>query len=224
MQGLPLYSLMVFISPLRRVYADIHLIGVFNMAYLHAAFIGSFNNTLETLKGSERLTKDTLQGLSRDFLMCLHDVDSHKHGDIGFINRTINVLTPVNKRKFFEFMLEFTGFTADKEGTHFVEKHRKAYKDVQEKALEWLSDPLNNFWSWAERGKEIVPKEFTMEAVKKTMEGVLKKAEKNHFSKVDVLQAVMGSGFTIDELVQAMDKLGQLADVVENIETNYEQQ
>ena len=180
------------------------------MAYLHSAFIGSFNNTLETLKGSERLTKDTLQGLSRDLLMCLHDKESPKHGDIGFINRTLNVLTPVNKRKFFQFMQEFTGFVSDEASFSFTVKHRKSYDAVQEKSLEWLSDPLNNFWSWGamKDGNKPIAKEFTMDVVKTTMEGVLKKAKKNHYSKVDVLKAVIDSGFTLDDLIGLMDTMG----------------
>jgi hypothetical protein len=193
------------------------------MAFNANAFVSTFDNVLETLANSEKITKAVLQTLSRDLLELLH-TKNPKQGDIGYINRTIAVLTPVNRKVFIEFNKEFTGFILSKAGNVFEKKAKKHYDDVALKALVWLEDPMNNIWSWADRNVEIVAKEFTLDVVKKNMETMFKKADKSGINRLDVITTILQAGITVDELVQAMEKAGELADVVENIEKNYDQQ
>lgn len=194
------------------------------MKFNNKQFVAGFEATIGTLAASEKVTKATLQTMSRDLLACLHIAeDNPRVGDIGFINRTIDVLTPVNKKTFIAFCQAFTGYTLDKNGHTFLGKNKKAYEEKQAEALAWLDDPMNNIWSWADRNIEIVAKEFTMEAVTKSVETMLKKAEKNHFSKAQVLAAMFKGGLSMDDLVEMLDAVGQVGDVVAIIEQKFEE-
>lgn len=186
------------------------------------AFVASFDAVLETLAQSEKITKATLQTLSRDLLALLH-TENPKQGDIGYINRVINVLTPVNRKVFIAFGREFTGFIMNKDGTAFLKKAKKHYDDAAIKALVWLDDPMNNIWSWADRNIDIVPKEFTIEAVKKTTENMLKKAEKANISQADMLGAMFEAGFTVDSLLIMLEKSDKLGDLVTRIDEQFEE-
>ena len=186
------------------------------------AFVASFDNILASLAASEKITKATLQTLSRDLLALLH-TKNPKQGDIGYINRVTNVLTPVNRKVFVMFCREFTGFICDKTGQVFLKKSQKHYDDVAIKALVWLDDPMNNIWSWAERNIEIQPKEFSLEMVKKQTESMLKKAEKAGFTQADVLASMFEAGFTLDALVVMLEKQDKIGDVVQKIEDEYQE-
>lgn len=187
------------------------------------AFIASFDKVLETLTQSEKVTKATLQVLSRDLLALLH-TKNPKQGDIGYINRTIAVLTPVNRKVFIAFGRAFTGFITNADNTTFLKKSKKHYDDAAIKALEWLDDPMNNIWSWADREIDIVPKEFTLDAVKKQTENMLKKAEKNNISQADILGAMFEAGFTLDSLLIMLEKQDKLGDMVQRIDEQFEEQ
>lgn len=184
-------------------------------------FIAGFDRQLKHLATSEKISKGLLQTMSRDLLALLH-TRNEKQGDIGYINRTIHVLTPVNRKVFIAFCKEFTGFILNDGGIAFVKKSKKHYDEVQAKALAWLEDPMNNIWSWADRNIEVVPKEFNIEAIKKATETMLKKAEKNHISKAEVFGAIIAGGFTIEELVECMVKLDKMDDVIHTVETKYD--
>jgi translation elongation factor EF-1beta len=185
------------------------------------AFVASFDKVLETLSQSEKITKATLQTLSRDLLALLH-TKNPKQGDIGYINRTINVLTPVNRKVFMAFCREFTGFIADKSGQSFLKKSQKHYDDAALKALEWLDDPMNNIWSWADRNIEIVPKEFTLDIVKKSTEQMLKKADKAGIDQADILGAMFEAGFTLKALLVMLEKQDKLEGLMEEVNEQFD--
>lgn len=191
------------------------------MAFDSTLFIANFERQLKHLVTSEKITKGLLQTMSRDLLSLLH-TKNEKQGDIGYINRTIGALTPVNRKVFIEFCKEFTGFILNDGGQLFVKKSKKHYDDAALKALAWLDDPMNNIWSWANRNIDVVPKEFNIEAIKKATENMLKKAEKNHISKAEVFGAIIAGGFTIEELVECMVKLDKMDDVMHTVETKYD--
>lgn len=190
------------------------------MAFDSVKFIAGFERQLKHLVTSEKITKALLQTMSRDLLALLH-TKNDKQGDIGYINRTIAALTPVNRKVFISFAKEFTGFILNDGGSCFIKKSKKHYDESATKALVWLEDPMNNIWSWADRNIEVVPKEFNIEAIKKATENMLKKAEKNHISKAEVFGAIIAGGFTIAELVECMVKLDKMDDVMHEVETNY---
>jgi hypothetical protein len=184
------------------------------------AFVASFDAVLLTLTNSEKITKATLQVLSRDLLSLLH-TKNDKMGDIGYINRTIQVLTPVNKRAFIAFCKEFTGFILNDGGLMFDKKSKKHYDVVAIKAIEWLDDPLNNIWSWQETNLEVekVVNPFDMDKVRLTLTQLKAKAAKNNISNIDIIGALFDTGFTVQDLIDTLekvDKLGEAASIIEH--------
>lgn len=187
-----------------------------------AAFLASFDRQLKHLATSEKITKTTLQTLSRDLLALLH-TKNDKQGDIGYINRTVAVLTPVNRKVFLEFGREFTGYILNDDGTMFLKKSKRHYDVVAIKAMEWLDDPMNNIWSWADRHIELVSKEFTLDSVKKQTESMLKKAKKANISQSEMLAAIFESGFTIDALLIMLEKTDKLEEFANRMDEEYDQ-
>jgi len=173
-----------------------------------ASFVASFPKTIERLGRVEKMSKDVLMPLSRDLLLMLH-TDDKNQGDIGYINRTIAVLSPANRKAFMLFMKEFTGFSTNDDNTMFAKKSKKRYEAVQAAALAWLDDPLNNFYSWIDRQKleaspTLIDKAYFVSATKK----LLVKGEKSGMSHVDVLEAMFEGGLSINDLMAVVDRLG----------------
>lgn len=166
------------------------------------AFQAQFNVSLYNLTGAEKITRSELMSLSRSVLVALHEVE-----DIGYVNRILEVLTPVNKKVAIEYFRAWTGFRFDDKSKTFIKKDKKRYDEIKQECIKFLDDPLNNIWSWAERNIDIEPKEFDSARLKKSAESLLKKAENNGFKKSDVLKAMMESGITLDELVEFMSTI-----------------
>lgn len=166
------------------------------------AFDASFDNAIETLTTSEKTTKQILRDMSRSVLEVLFFTE-----DISYVNRVIHSLSPVNKRVAIEYFKAFSGFTFSKEAQAFGKKNKKAYEDTKAQALEFLTDPHNNIWTWAEQNIDIVARPFDINAVGKYFTSALKKAEKNGYSDVDILIQVFSSGIDIEAITKAMDKL-----------------
>lgn len=193
------------------------------MAFNRDSFTASFPKTLTRLTRAEKLSKEVLMPLSRDLLFMLHS-DEKNAGDIGYINRTLAVLSPANKKVFLLFMKEYTGFICNDDGTMFVKKSKKHYAVVQAMALAWLADPLNNFYSWVGRQKiEATRIEFNADYVTSTTKRMLDKAHKNGMSNAQVLEAMFDGGITIDDLIVMLDHAGKVGDVYQKIEEQYEE-
>lgn len=165
-----------------------------------AQFAQSFDATLERLASAERITKDTLRDLSRDLLSVTHETE-----DIGFVNRTIEVLTPVNKKVAILFFTKFSGFKFGEDTGKFFKKDKKVWADVVADVAKRLEeDPHFNMWTWAEQNVEMAPKKFALAEVTVFAKRVLKKAEKEGLSQSDVLKAFIEGGFEPDALVALM--------------------
>jgi len=166
------------------------------------AFTSSFEATLATLAGAEKITKETLRDLSRNLLHITQESQ-----DIGYINRTLEVLTPMNRKTAVLFFTEFSGFLYGEENNRFFKKDKKRYDDIVAKAQEFLADPHNNIWTWAERNVELQSKPWDLGKVTKFAEQALKKAEKEGMTQVQVLEAFFAGGVTMDAVMALMDKL-----------------
>lgn len=166
------------------------------------AFMARFNVALNDLTKAEKVTRSTLMELSRSVLPIVHET-----GDIGYVNRILVVLSPMNKRMAIEFFREFSGFRFDDKKGEFVSKDKKRFDECVAAFVKFLEDPLNNIWSWAEKNLEVEKKEFDFGQLKKQTDSLLKKADKNGFKKADVLRAMMESGITADELIEFMQTL-----------------
>lgn len=168
-----------------------------------AEFDSKYNSILIGLTQSEKITKAALMDLSRHVFAGLHFTE-----DVAYINRLLAVLTPVNKKVAIEFFKEFSGFQYDEKKGEFSRKDKKHYEEKKAAVIEWLTDPMNNIWSWAERNIEIETKEFDAERLKKQAASLLKKATDNGFQKADVFKALMESGVTEDDLIGFIESLG----------------
>lgn len=166
------------------------------------AFDVQFDNAIETLTVSEKTTKQILRDLSRSVLDVLFFTE-----DIGYINRTINSLSPVNKKVAIEYFKTFSGFHFVKEANCFGKKNKKAFEQMKQSAIEFLADPHNNIWTWAEVNIDIQAKPFDINAVAKYFSSALKKAEKAGYTDADVLAQVFASGIDIDAITLAMKQL-----------------
>lgn len=193
------------------------------MAFDNKQFILSFPKTIARLGRVEGVTKAILKELSRDLLSCLHGVGD-KSGDIGFINQTISALSPVNKRAFILFTKEHTGFILNDEGTHFTKKSKKHYDAVQAHTLQCLLDPHFNVWSWQEKkiNMEVEPTPFTIEKVQETVTTLLKKATKANISKGDIVAVLFNTGFTVQDILDAMEAKQEVVHMVEAIDAKYD--
>lgn len=185
------------------------------------SFTASFPRSLARLERVEKMSKEILMPLSRDLLFMLHSDDKNA-GDIGYINRTIAVLSRANQKVFVLFMKEYTGFIANDEGTAFIKKSKKHYDQVRAIALAWLEDPMNNFYSWVNRVQLKAEKApFTLDLVTESVKKMLAKADDAGLSHADVLAAMFKGGLTMDNLISALDGMGEIGTVVSIIEDQY---
>lgn len=165
-------------------------------------FQDGFDVSLRALIKAEKVTRSELMTLSRSVLEAVHET-----GDISYVNRILEVLTPVNRKVAKLYFQMFTGFRYDSESDTFTRKDKKNYDEKKEACDKFLTDPLNNIWSWAGRHVDVEPKAFDAESLKKSIETIIKKATKSNINKMEILKATMDAGFTMDELIEFMSTL-----------------
>jgi hypothetical protein len=170
-------------------------------------FESEFNFSLARLTNAEKITKVELLALSRSTLVALHQLEE-THGDIGYINRLVAVLSPVNRRVAIEYYKEFSGFRYDDKKGVFTSKDKKHYAEVKEQALTFLEDPLNNIWVWSDRNIDIEKPEFDYAMLTKGAKKLLDKADKEGFKQVEVLRAFMDNGVTLESLLELLEEMG----------------
>ncbi len=163
-----------------------------------ATFGVAFDKAIAELAGAEKITKAVLLDLSRSVLEAHHVTQ-----DIGYINRLVAVLTPVNRKVAILYFQEFSGFKGGADGV-FTTKNKKDYDAVLAKAEVFLEDPLNNIWSWAAREVEIEKKDFDEARMKKQVAALLKKVNDNKLSQTVMLKAMLENGLEVATLVALM--------------------
>lgn len=165
------------------------------MEFNKEQFIKAFDKALRSIKRSESITKEVLRDTSRTVLEAVHAT-----GDIGFVNRLIAILSPMNRKTAILYFAHFTGFSHDSVTGLFTKKSAKRYDEAHKLALEFLEDPHQNIWTWAERNIEVERKEFTVDKVS----DVVKRAIKKNISQADILKAVLASGIELEALIEVM--------------------
>lgn len=172
------------------------------------ATIETIGLKINELGNAERITKALLSELSREVLEVVLIDDGKDTGkgteDSRTINELINVLTPVNKRAAIVFFKHFSPFvvaTNEQGEFHaFGKKDKKNWEDKLEEVKEFLDDPHNNIWSWAERNIEVEQKPFDVKKVTKTIENSIKKA-----GMKATLEAVFAGGLTLENILEIMN-------------------
>lgn len=167
------------------------------------AFERNFSEALERITKSENITKHELKIVSRTMLEAWHIT-----GNVHYINRLLKVVTPVNKKALIVFAKHFGGFSFDEVLGEFTHKSKKRYETAHKLALEFLENPHNNLWTWAERHIEVTVKPFAIENVEKFIKQALNKGAGVGLSQVDILKAVFKAGIEPDCIIQVMDEMG----------------
>lgn len=167
------------------------------------AFERNFTEALERITKSENITKHELKVVSRTMLEAWHIT-----GNVHYVNRLLKVVTPVNKKALILFSKHFGGFSYDEVLGEFTHKSKKRYDNAHKLALEFLENPNNNLWTWAERHIEVQQKPFAIENVEKFIKSALNKGAGVGLSQVDILKAVFKAGVSPECVIQVMDELG----------------
>jgi succinate dehydrogenase flavin-adding protein (antitoxin of CptAB toxin-antitoxin module) len=166
-------------------------------------FERNFSEALERITKSENITKHELKVVSRTMLEAWHIT-----GNVHYVNRLLKAVTPVNKKALIVFSKHFGGFSYDEVLGEFTHKSKKRYENAHKLALEFLENPNNNLWTWAERHIEVQQKPFSIENVEKFIKGALNKGAGVGLSQVDILKAVFKAGVSPECVIQVMDELG----------------
>lgn len=183
------------------------------------AFETAFTKALETIATSENITKRELKDLSRTIMQAWHET-----GNVHYVNRLLKVLTPVNKKVFVKFAQHFSGYSFDETMGEFTGKSKKRYEKAHALCVEFLENPNNNLWTWAERHIEIEQKPFAVENVEKFIKGALQKGAGVGLSQVDILKAVFKAGIEPACIVQVMDELGFEFSETDTVNTSHLEQ
>jgi flagellar hook-basal body complex protein FliE len=160
-------------------------------------FDQTFKKSITKIRNAEKETKAELLTLSRSVLDATHNT-----GDVQYMNRLLEVLTPMNKRTAVLYFKEFSGFTFDEE--RFTKKNKAHYDECLAKTRAFLEVPTNNIWSWAERHVDIEKKPIDIQAIERQVKNMLKKADDAGLKQSDVLRAMMKAGLTLQTLVEVM--------------------
>ena len=161
------------------------------MAFDKKVFDKEFNRRIGQLGKAEASVRAELNVLSRGVLEAVHATEQ-----IGYVNQLLAVLTPVNRKAAVVFLKHFAGFHYDEVTRMFTKKSKKRYEQAHKNAMEFLQDPNNNMFSWAERHIEVEQKPFDQASFLKAQ----------HKSFIRAVQQARDNGIDQKELFAAMFK------------------
>lgn len=173
-----------------------------NVNFDRKAFEVGFGKAILRLQRCEAVTKEVLKDLSRTVLYAHHATEH-----VDYVNGLIQVLTPMNRKVAVLFFKAFGGFIYDDKNKRFVKKSKKHYDQAHADAVEFLADPHNNIWTWAERHVEVEAKPFDIKKVTAFIENASKKAKENGLNQLDVMRAVFAGGMTVEVLLQLLGEM-----------------
>ena len=161
------------------------------MAFDKKVFDKEFNRRIGQLGKAEASVRAELNVLSRGVLEAVHATEQ-----IGYVNQLLAVLTPVNRKAAVVFFKHFAGFHYDEVTRMFTKKSKKRYEQAHKNAMEFLQDPNNNMFSWAERHIEVEQKPFDQASFLKAQ----------HKAFIRAVQQARDNGIDQKELFAAMFK------------------
>tara|TARA_R110002050_G_scaffold291167_1_gene445414 strand:+ start:2601 stop:3173 length:573 start_codon:yes stop_codon:yes gene_type:complete len=177
---------------------------------------------LETIANSEKITRATLAEMSRDLLSYVPDTN-----DIDIVNRLIGVLTPMNRQVAILFFTEMLAWQVEKtkegEFSRFggAIKGEKSSKKKWDNAAEFLADPDNTIWTWANKNVDpIAKKKDFASMIAKAVENALKGHEKSDtdpLTPAAIVAAVFTGGVSLDDMLSACaDQEGEAVEAEPN--------
>lgn len=173
------------------------------MAFNREQFAEQFAAAIDALLQSEQVTKRELRDLSRSVLVATHET-----GDIQYVNRILQVVTPVNRKVCIVFFRHFVGFSFDNKLGMFTKKSKKRYAKALADYVEFIAEPTNNIWTWAERNIEVEQKPMDVEKLGKLAKSIMTRAAEASLTHGDVLRAFIKAGVTADDVIACLDELG----------------
>ncbi len=180
------------------------------------ANLNNINNLIDEIGKAERITKDALRILSRELLeyIVVNDgVEGNNKGseDSQVANRLIDVLTPVNRKVAIAFLRHFLAFhiKEDEDGKFiaFTGKDKKQWQRKLELVQQFLAEPHNNIWTWADRNVDIVPKPMDFAKLNAAMGQLIKKADKAKLGHGNIIRAMLANGITNDEILLVIKEM-----------------
>ncbi len=172
------------------------------------AQLAVINARIEKLGNAERVTKAELAALSRELLeyVCIDGGKGEPSHDIDAVNRTIAVLTPMNKRTASIFFPEFLPWSFDEKTGRFGKMNKKAFDKKAEAIKAWLADDTNDIWRWALDNIRMdkKPPEYAKQ-IQKLIERALDDDE-HGIGIHEVLVSVVSAGISVADIIVEMEK------------------
>ena len=186
------------------------------MAFDRKVFEKDFNQRLDKLGSAEASVRSEINVLSRTVLEAVHATEQ-----IGYVNQMLVALTPVNRNAAVEYFRHFAGFHYDEVSRLFTKKSKKRYEAAHKQAMDFLADPLNNLFSWAQRQKlgraetEFVVGDF-LKSQHKAFTRAMQKARDHGIGQKELFAAMFKTeegkpGIDVNALVSVLEAM----DVVE---------
>ena len=164
------------------------------------AFELAFNGAIKTLDKAETTVKEQVRALSRSVLEA-----THATGDVSYVNKMLRALTPMNRKTATLYFKDLLGFHFDDKLKEFTGKNKKAYDECHADAMEFLEDPLNNMWTWAERNVEVEKKTATLETLEKYVHNFIKKNQ-GVYTNEEIAATILKAGVTVETLIVMMQQ------------------
>lgn len=177
-------------------------------------FEGKFNAGVKALAKAESTVRETLNPLSRSVLEAVHATEN-----IGYVNKLLAALSPVNRKAAVVFYKHFSGFHYDDATASFTKKSKKRYEQAFNDARAFLEDPLNNLFSWADRHVEVEQKPFDAESFKKGFKRMFDKrlqdAKDNGMTQAELFSLLFKKeegkvGVDVNAIVQVLESMGEV--------------
>lgn len=179
------------------------------------AFDAEFNNAVEQLGASEKITKSLLKVYASLAVQAVHQFQNP-----AYLNKLRGALTPVNKKVFTEFALYYAGYSFDKDAQAFTTKSKKRYIEAKARWNAFCEDPLNNIWVFADRHIQVERKPFNVQALNDSFKRVWRAAHEANISNVDVIKAMLsvkdgdkGVVFSAQDIAEALQAMNDQAPV-----------
>lgn len=179
------------------------------------AFDAEFNNAVEQLGASEKITKSLLKVYASLAVQAVHQFQNP-----AYLNKLRGALTPVNKKVFTEFALYYAGYSFDKDAQAFTTKSKKRYIEAKARWDAFCEDPLNNIWVFADRHIQVERKPFNVQALNDSFKRVWRAAHEANISNVDVIKAMLsvkdgdkGVVFSAQDIADALQAMNDQAPV-----------
>lgn len=158
--------------------------------------IQSINNKIATLAQAEKVTKAVLAELSRDLIDYVLIQEIH---DIAAVNRTLAVLTPMNKATAVQFFQAFLPHKFNEDTQTFGGLDKKIKPAKMEASKEFMADENNNIWTWAAVHVEVKAKE--KDYLGNVTKAVKQAIDKGQVEQVALIQAVLSGGVDVATLM-----------------------